>query len=213
MAYEERMVRFKRTRGKRGAAKGLSQLSELQYSILLRLFDYHMIESAAADGEELEEYCTKGAPWSAKVFFGNSPTKSQTVTLSKSLKGLKRRGLVVAYDAAMGRGEKSRTTHVKLTDYGIHLAFFDWMVNSRRGREMLIDCAEELAASGSADDKQKLKVLEQPAVIALTVSARQAFAERCVEQLSEAEKTQAEKEEMGAALKKIESIFNRPEPC
>ncbi len=214
MAHDRRIVRIRRsTQGKRGAARGLSQLSELQYSILMRLFDYHMIEATAADGEKLKEYCTKGAPWSAKGFFGDSPTKSQTVTLSKSLKGLKRRGLVIAYDTAKGRGEKPRTTHVKLTDYGIELTFFDWMVNSRRGRETVIGCAEELAASGSADDMQKLKMLELPAMIALTLLARQALAERRVEQLSEAEDIQAEEEEMGAALERIENIFNRPEPC
>ncbi len=210
MAYKARAVRLNKNTGKRGRAKGLSQLSELQRSILRYLFDYHMIDGNTADGEKLEEFHTKGVPWSAKKFFDDCPTKSQTVTLSKSLKGLKRRGLIVTYDSAKGRGEKPRTTHVKLTDYAIELVFTDWTLNSSKGRKVIIDYAESLAASKSKGDEQKLKELERTVVIARAVSMRQALEDQCLEQLSEAEKAQAEIEEMQAALEQIEKMFDRP---
>lgn len=115
----------------RGAAAPGRQLGKLQRRILIWVYNY-MIELYAfqrcaskswlheIEGREerLKVLSQKGTPWSAKIFYGHAPTRSEEATLSGSLVSLEVKGLVVLHDSTNGLGDKPRTTHVKLTQLG-----------------------------------------------------------------------------------------------
>lgn len=119
---------------KRGSAAPDRQLSKLQRRMLVWIFsntadlqgyrkygDRLMVTgcNGSVDAKRhIKMLSQKGAAWSAKRFYGDAPTKTQTVSLSKALHRLETRGLVVLFDASGGTGNKSRTTHVKLTRAG-----------------------------------------------------------------------------------------------
>lgn len=108
--------------GKRGKAGNIAQLSRLQCEILLWL--EHHSHGTCLDNRG---YCepkpskvkvsSKGVSWSAKRFYDDpEPTSSQQAALSRALRRLEKRGLVVCLRVG------TRAAHVLLTEPGWSIA-------------------------------------------------------------------------------------------
>lgn len=104
---------------RRGEAASDTQLSELQVKILQWVqkagFSGHIKKSIDQDTKKIGH---KKVAWSAKKFYNDAPSPSQTASLSKALHRLADRGLVTLYPGTDINGAKPRTTHVSLTKAG-----------------------------------------------------------------------------------------------
>lgn len=135
--------------GKRGKALGVRQLSRLQNSILVFLFQKHLVDRVEMEGKEREDFYSKGVKWSTKEFYQSFPTNSEKAALSRALKRLAKRGLVVLYDTARGRGSKPRTTHVRLTEYAENATVLNWAANHSDARELIEEAFDDYKAMPS----------------------------------------------------------------
>lgn len=95
---------------KRGKARDTAQLGKLQKDIL-KWLKYHQTADVRSEYSSIVK--EHGVLWSFKRFYGRDATKSQSVALSKALKGLERRGLVTCY-----RPGKKRIKRVLITPLG-----------------------------------------------------------------------------------------------
>ncbi len=94
------------------------QLSELQMYILAWLEGKESVIYEREDKKAIQELNNKGVPWRIAELYSGKPPKNASVNISKSLKRLQNRGLVVLYDSSEGIGKKPRTSHIKLTAQG-----------------------------------------------------------------------------------------------
>ncbi len=122
-----------KTRGETARDAGLSKP---QRKLLVWLLQQEEAIKASGDKSKLKELNQKGIPWSAKRFYddvyGKALSHNQRRSISRTLKGLEDsdkkgnpRRLVMRYDTTGGVGQKSRTSHVKLTPEGRHAAHFE----------------------------------------------------------------------------------------
>lgn len=115
------------------------QLGDTQETILFELAreEEEITGSPLEDSDqraEYKEFQQKGIRWSAHMLFCGSATGNDIINISKSLKRLEDRGLVVTFDAAEGLGRKRRTSHVRLTNTGRSIAL---KIADKRGYEPL----------------------------------------------------------------------------
>ncbi len=125
----------------RGNAAPGRQLSKLQKHLLLciyyertdgivnrvyeRVGDRSRVRLKNAIAEEKKVIARTGITWSSKLVLknGETPTKVQTVSISRALHRLKARGLVILLSTSAKTGHKLlHTTHVKLTKAGREIA-------------------------------------------------------------------------------------------
>lgn len=65
--------------------------------------------------EYLENLSPPGVPWSVERFLGHPPSRSESATISKSLRDLEGRGLLEIHRK---RGKRQRASHVSITAAG-----------------------------------------------------------------------------------------------
>lgn len=131
MALPTSVIRMEKP--KRGKARADRQLSKLQRRLLVWLSDEECRLWQVVKGEitpkarrvQLKrELIQRGVPWAgaAKRFYGGSESPP---AVSRALKRLDGRGLVIRYDTTGGGGAKRRTSHVRMTRAGEELADFE----------------------------------------------------------------------------------------
>ena len=127
--YIEEYDAFRKTWKKRGKADPDKQLYEQQLKLLEWLLSREEEIKASGDIEKERGLYDRGIGWSRspKRFFSDTYPdeewgRTKSSSISTSLSRLAARGLVTLRDSTLGRGKKSRTSHVKLTDEGREVA-------------------------------------------------------------------------------------------